>query len=1338
MLHPPRPRGRRLTLALLALAPIAACSSGSSDSTSVTPPSGSLEATLSGQVVDGHGDPVAGTRVEVTGGYPTFDLTGLDGLFEVQLEPGDYLVSAFQGATPLGTQDVSLTGTTDLVLPPWQLFTTVGGSVLDGNGGGVAGAAVSIDGHMEFQTESGALGTFEAQLPEGDYDLRVEWGSYLTDALPFAVQGTSPLQLEGVQVLSEVTAQLLNGKLQPLPGAEVTILSQPPVYAVADESGLVTAQVPPGQHTMLISKDGLLLHDLGIDVAGAQPVDLGAMQVQVELTGRIVDESFTAVEGAEILMDTSPIQLAYSDAEGLFAIGLPLDDVQMTVRVNGLTVAQRLLDVENMVGQGVVSTNELVAKTGGDFDGDMLSDAFEQAGWSVMVDANGSGVFQSRWVTSSPFMADSDADGLDDGAELAYKTDPGRADSDGDLLTDVVEIESYLSHPMAVDTDGDAMALDGSGIPNPTLFDGHEALIFQTSPTLADTDGDGVRDREELLGGGTDARIADLPEISIEVFGEPVMGFVGSETTGGTLESKETTVQNDETASTSSSEFNLNMYASLDTQVKAEASYGWPGGFGGSVDAEATLKAGVNTDYGYHTTTNSAKTMNAVAESAAESFSNYEYFAGKIETAIEIKNLSDLTIEYENLEVLIFQINPFGGLGSLKPMGSLELDLAGGAGLLGPQGANTILAENLDLDLKRTQAYMANPTGLYFRIGNFDLIQLDDEGVGALDYDIVAQKVVERTTLLVIDWGDGNVDRYSMASNVERDTDGTPLGLRMDAALDMLDLAFATELGGTVNGAPISPADQALIPGSLDVPLLASLDGNGIEYTTDPGTGEPFPYGSNEFGATRYWLTMGPGSVNPVTGKAVPFGEIRMKPGETYMLQYVRDDDGDGLTAQQEIFYGTDPENMDTDFDGLSDGEEIAGWTVAFDANSGQLGCELTPTQVMNLGYSVRSNPRLQDVDGDGLSDAQEMVAMTDPYLADTDQDGESDLTDTVLDPCGVLDSTEVGLNTHFTFSASSVVNDPGSDAVYLVDEKANKLRAYVLFNDKGIADEWGFDEMGLEYDAGVAGLQNTALRFRRDNPRWFFTGAIPVTLYPGGWKFITKIEQVGRPALGIPLDHTAGAASPPHLSATQGGGFSVAVWADVQPGIIDDLSYLPWSFPQGTFGDGLFREFIPEQTEADQYLVNMPFYFSLIVNKATVPGQLSSIRSAHFEIKSNPDGGPVHQLTANTPTHMRGWHHFVATAKHVPDDEGGEGSTIITLYVDGTSVASQVVPGDSMPSIPTGAPGSETMYLGWPIEFGPNGEYSHNGFSGRMDDVRIYDIALDDIGVAALFADKP
>lgn len=88
---------------------------------------------------------------------------------------------------------------------------------------------------------------------------------------------------------------------------------------------------------------------------------------------------------------------------------------------------------------------------------------------------------------------------------------------------------------------------------------------------------------------------------------------------------------------------------------------------------------------------------------------------------------------------------------------------------------------------------------------------------------------------------------------------------------------------------------------------------------------------------------------------------------EDYKVQLKQpiDSDNDGLLDTKEAELGTNPNNPDTDGDGLKDGAEV---------------------------NTHQTNPKKADTDGDGLSDGDEInTHQTDPKKADTDSDGLND-----------------------------------------------------------------------------------------------------------------------------------------------------------------------------------------------------------------------------------------------------------------------------------------------------------------------------------------------------------
>src|SRR3989454_560259 len=135
--------------------------------------------------------------------------------------------------------------------------------------------------------------------------------------------------------------------------------------------------------------------------------------------------------------------------------------------------------------------------------------------WHVTVHNHGlsPGLVRSAAVflasRTSPTDPDTDRDGLRDGPERAtYGSDPTLTDTDGDTLSDYVEVtpqafraeidgqfveRPVVTSPIAPDTDGDGLRDDEE-------WDGESAYGFLTDPSDPDTDRDGLSDHDEVVG----------------------------------------------------------------------------------------------------------------------------------------------------------------------------------------------------------------------------------------------------------------------------------------------------------------------------------------------------------------------------------------------------------------------------------------------------------------------------------------------------------------------------------------------------------------------------------------------------------------------------------------------------------------------------------------------------------------------------------------------------------------------------------------------------------------------------------------------------------------------
>ncbi|MEZ4640158.1 MAG: thrombospondin type 3 repeat-containing protein [Caldilineaceae bacterium] len=96
------------------------------------------------------------------------------------------------------------------------------------------------------------------------------------------------------------------------------------------------------------------------------------------------------------------------------------------------------------------------------------------------------------------------------------------------------------------------------------------------------------------------------------------------------------------------------------------------------------------------------------------------------------------------------------------------------------------------------------------------------------------------------------------------------------------------------------------------------------------------------------------------------------------------DSDGDGLTDVQEALIGTNPNDIDSDLDTISDFDEVTGFSYG--------------------GRTWYGNPNWADSNNDGVLDSMEWK----PTAPDSDGDGTPDLYDFDDDGDGVPDSVDV------------------------------------------------------------------------------------------------------------------------------------------------------------------------------------------------------------------------------------------------------------------------------------------------------------------------------------------
>lgn len=139
-----------------------------------------------------------------------------------------------------------------------------------------------------------------------------------------------------------------------------------------------------------------------------------------------------------------------------------------------------------------------VSRSGPDADGDGMPDWWERyrrlnpVSNDAAVDADGDGLSNRNEFDqdTDPRLADTDADGLGDAAELSvHQTSPRDADSDRDGLSDGDEVNLRHTDPLDVDSDDDG------------LSDGDEVNVRHSDPGNVDSDHDGAADGWEVTNG---------------------------------------------------------------------------------------------------------------------------------------------------------------------------------------------------------------------------------------------------------------------------------------------------------------------------------------------------------------------------------------------------------------------------------------------------------------------------------------------------------------------------------------------------------------------------------------------------------------------------------------------------------------------------------------------------------------------------------------------------------------------------------------------------------------------------------------------------------------------
>ncbi|WP_434299375.1 adventurous gliding motility protein AgmC [Corallococcus exiguus] len=219
----------------------------------------------------------------------------------------------------------------------------------------------------------------------------------------------------------------------------------------------------------------------------------------------------------------------------------------------------------------------------------------------------------------------------------------------------------------------------------------------------------------------------------------------------------------------------------------------------------------------------------------------------------------------------------------------------------------------------------------------------------------------------------------------------TVTAVAVDAAGNTSTTATSTF---TVNTAAPTVAITSPVNGSTVTNPNVTVTGTSANATSVTVTFNGTNYGPISVNASGNWSQALPGpladgtyTVTAVSTNGAGTNSTTATTTFTVNTAGTVDSDNDGLTDEEEILVGTDPNNPDTDGDGIPDGIEVkVGGTDPLDSDSDDDGIldgneDKDHDGVVDADETDPNNP---DTDGDGLTDGVEL-GLTEPQGDDTD-----------------------------------------------------------------------------------------------------------------------------------------------------------------------------------------------------------------------------------------------------------------------------------------------------------------------------------------------------------------
>ena len=485
------------------------------------------------------------------------------------------------------------------------------------------------------------------------------------------------------------------------------------------------------------------------------------------------------------------------------------------------------------------------------------------------------------------------------------------------------------------------------------LTDIEEVYKYDTNPNSTDTDGDGWSDSEELADGmyspknptKFNPRIADVPGLRVTMKKSPSIKL-NITTSEGKTES-ETVTKGSEVSKSNSTSYEESR--STDIMNAWKVSTTQEGKLSASTSGvSATYSGNVTVGYnGSYTSTAGMKWNSTEKKSVAESYENAlakeksegsEVSGATVCMQVELKNTSDIafTIEALKLSASTYDIKDTATLKILA-----ELSREGDWSDITLKPAESVQANfcNDDVKVELIEDLIYNTSSIVLG-SSTQKITIDG---GKNDFTVTYTKVVAKTADITIDYGPGSSGnqsvRYQVATNYRYNPDNKGSD----------DMYAKTSLAELLRNAHVD-FEQDSVKGPSKKKLYGISSIEGYKYNLkDSAMWYVSIQRASDLKKGRNTMEL-----YTVAYASYDLEEIFVGAGDAVHIFYSQDQDHDGVPLLTERLFGTSDKKADSDGDGLSDYEEINGWTKG------------------KSKTKIYTDPANEDTDGDGMNDKED------------------------------------------------------------------------------------------------------------------------------------------------------------------------------------------------------------------------------------------------------------------------------------------------------------------------------------------------------------------------------